>query len=85
MILHTINKVSALALCRDLISEGDKVVLLEDGVYLGLRPQPFPVLAIRQDVDARGLSGRLTDLTELIDYNDFVHLCAGADKVCSWF
>ncbi|MGV0036214.1 MAG: DsrH/TusB family sulfur metabolism protein [Candidatus Azotimanducaceae bacterium WSBS_2022_MAG_OTU7] len=46
---------------------------------------PFPVLAIRQDVDARGLSGRLTDHTKLIDYNDFVHLCTGADKVCSWF
>ncbi len=85
MILHTINKVSALALCRDLICEGDKVVLLEDGVYLGLQPLPLPVLAIRQDVDARGLSGRLTDHTKLIDYNDFVHLCTGADKVCSWF
>lgn len=85
MILHTINKVSALALCSDLIAEGDKVVLLEDGVYLGLQPLPFPVFAIRVDVDARGLTGRLTQHTESIDYSDFVHLCAGADKVCSWF
>jgi tRNA 2-thiouridine synthesizing protein B len=85
MILHTINKVSALELCNDLIAEGDKVVLLEDGVYLGLQPLPFLVFAIRIDVDARGLGGRLTEQTESIDYNDFVRLCSEADKVCSWF
>ena len=85
MILHTINKLSALGLCRDLIAEGDKVVLLEDGVYLGLQSLPFPVFAIHFDVDARGLAGRLTEQTESIDYSDFVSLCTGADKVCSWF
>ena len=85
MILHTINKVSALELCNDLIAAGDKVVLLEDGVYLGLQPLPFPVFAIRIDVDARGLGGRLTEQTESIDYSDFVRLCSEADKVCSWF
>lgn len=85
MILHTINKTSALELCRNLIAEGDKVVLLEDGVYLGLQPLPFLVFAIRQDVDARGLDGRLTEQTESIDYSDFVRLCTEADKVCSWF
>lgn len=85
MILHTINKVSALELCRDLITEGDKVVLLEDGVYLGLQPLPFATLAIRIDIEARGLGDRLTKQTEPIDYSDFVDLCTRADKVCSWF
>lgn len=85
MILHTINKTSALELCRDLISEGDKVVLLEDGVYLGLQPLPFATLAIRVDVEARGLSGGLKKQTESIEYSEFVDLCTRADKVCSWF
>lgn len=85
MIVHTINKVSALGLCNNLIAEDDKVVLLEDGVYLGLRPLPFLVFAIRFDVDARGLSRLLAAQTESIDYIDFVRLCAEADKVCSWF
>ena len=85
MIVHTINKVSALSLCSNLIAEGDQVVLLEDGVYIGLQPLPFSVFAIRVDVDARGLSGRLTEQIESIDYSDVVSLCAKADKVCSWF
>jgi tRNA 2-thiouridine synthesizing protein B len=85
MIVHTINKVSALGLCNNLIAEGDKVVLLEDGVYLGLQSLPFLVSAIRFDVDARGLGGLLAAQTESIDYSDFVRLCTEADKVCSWF
>lgn len=85
MIVHTINKVSALGLCSNLIAEDDNVILLEDGVYLGLKPLPFAVFAIRCDVDARGLSGLLAAETKSIDYSDFVNLCAEADKVCSWF
>ena len=85
MIVHTINKVSALGLCNNLIAEGDKVVLLEDGVYLGLQSLPFLVSAIRFDVDASGLGGLLAAQTESIDYSDFVRLCTEADKVCSWF
>lgn len=85
MIVHTINKVSALGLCNNLIAEGDKVVLLEDGVYLGLQSLPFLVFAIRLDVDARGLGSLLAAQTESIDYSDFVRLCTEADKVCSWF
>ena len=85
MIVHTINKVSALGLCDNLIGEDDKIILLEDGVYLGLQSLPFSVFAIRCDVDARGLRGLLAAQTEVIDYDDFVHLCTEADKVCSWF
>ena len=85
MVVHTINKVSALVLCSNVIAEGDQIVLLEDGVYLGRQSLPFSVFAIRVDVDARGLSGRLTEQIESIDYSDFVSLCGKADKVCSWF
>ena len=85
MIVHTFNKVSALGLGSNLIGEDDQIVLLEDGVYLGLQSLPFSAFAIRIDVDARGLSGRLTEQIESIDYSDFVSLCTEADKVCSWF
>ena len=51
MIVHTINKVSALGLCDNLVAEDDKIILLEDGVYLGLQSLPFSVFAIRCDVD----------------------------------
>ena len=85
MIVHTFNKVPALGLGSNLIGEDDQIVLLEDGVYLGLQSLPFSAFAIRVDVDARGLSGRLTEQIESIDYSDFVSLCGKADKVCSWF
>lgn len=85
MILHTINKVTGFELCQHLIAANDKVVLLEDGVYLGLSPLPFSIFAIRMDVEARGLAGRVKEPVELIDYSDFVRLCTEADKVCSWF
>ena len=85
MILHTINKLSALDLCRDLIAPGDRVVLLEDGVYLALQTLPFPISAIHHDVVARGLEDRVTTDTEMISYEEFVQQCATADKVCSWF
>ena len=36
MILHTVNKPAAWVKCSDLIGPHDEIVLLEDGVYLGL-------------------------------------------------
>ena len=85
MVLHTINKIEALLLCQDLIAENDKVVLLEDGVYLALRTLPFRAFAINADVNARGLSHRISKETTKIDYIDFVDLCVEAEKTCSWF
>lgn len=84
MILHTINKTSALGKCQSLIAETDRVVLLEDGVNLGLRALPFNAVAIRSDVEARGLQDRIGD-TALISYSDFVELSEAADKVVAWF
>ncbi|MFT7221724.1 MAG: sulfur relay protein TusB/DsrH [Candidatus Azotimanducaceae bacterium] len=84
MILHTINKTSALAKCRDLVATGDQVVLLEDGVNLGLETLPFDVYVMAGDAEARGLSGKLGK-TKLITYVDLVEMTAAADKVCAWF
>ena len=84
MVLHTVNKPAAWAECSGLIAEKDQVVMLEDGVYLALS-EISQGYAIRADVEARGLSGRLPDQVQLIDYGEFVRLCTHADKICAWF
>ena len=84
MILHTINKPSAWAEASNLINENDVLVMLENGVYLGLK-EINQGYAIRADAEARGLLKRLRDGIELIDYGEFVRLCARADKICAWF
>lgn len=84
MILHTINKPSALAKCRELVATGDQVVLLEDGVNLGLESLPFDVYAMAGDAQARGLAAKLGE-TKLISYVDLVKMTAAADKICAWF
>ena len=85
MILHTINKPSALSLCRHLISNEDLVVLLEEGVYLGEESLPGKVHAIMADLVARGMDSKLAPEITRINYSDFVALATEADKVCSWF
>ena len=84
MVLHTVNKPAAWAECSDLIAEKDQVVMLENGVYLALS-EISEGYAIRADIEARGLSGRLPDQVQLIDYGEFVRLCTQADKICAWF
>lgn len=94
MILHTVNKsphtTRAMASCLEFSRQEDGIVLLEDGVYaavagasstLAERPR---VYAIRADVLARGLSGRLTDAVEVIDYAGFVKLCVEFPVVKNW-
>ena len=89
MVLHTISKTSAMDKCAPLISKGDTVVLLENGVFLILSPATDDTgvrwLALEADVQARGLAGRLPDHITLIDYDGFVEVTASADKTCNWF
>lgn len=84
MILHVVNKPAAFSLCDSLLTNDDRVLLIEDGVYLGLTLNVTAV-AIEEDVIARGLGNKLPANITLIDYEGFVDLCAEADKVCSWF
>ncbi len=86
MILHTINKPSALADCQFSIGMDDCVLLMEDGVYLGLQTElPGIVYALTADVQARGIGNKLKDSIQVIDYQRFVALSLQADKVCAWF
>lgn len=85
MVLHTINKVAALDMCRGLIGPDDLVVLIEDGVYLALSELLFRTYALEDDLLARGLQHRNLKSVKLIGYQKFVELSVKAEKICSWF
>ncbi len=84
--LHTLHRSPRLtdfaALLR-LLSEGDELLLLQDGVtaavdgnrYLeSLRNAPIKVYALNEDLIARGLTGQISNDIIPIDYTDFVRL-----------
>ena len=97
--LHIINKstfqTSTLDSCLGMAQDGSAVLLIEDGVYaatLGsaaetkLRQacQRLKVYALQPDLDARGLSSRLIERIELIDYGGFVDLTLEHSVSHSW-
>ena len=82
MILHTINKPTALEQCANLISNEDAVVLMEDGVLLNITGLPGHVYLLQSDAAARGITA---EESKLIDYHRFVELTIEADAVCNWF
>ena len=89
MVLHTINKSSAWIKCNGLINESDIVVLIEDGVYLGLdrliELNMNNTFALQADTVARGIVEKLPQSIRQISYARFVNLTVTADKVCAWF
>ena len=51
------------------------VVLIKDGVYLDIQAvQGKKIYAIDEDVKRRGMTGRLKDKTDIIDYDGLVDL-----------
>lgn len=90
--LHTVNKTAsddALAACLRVVSSGDSLLLIEDGVYqaatLAQHPQASSLLlfALQEDVTARGLS--LPATITAIDYAQFVELVCRHRRSVSWF
>lgn len=51
-----------------------KIVLLKDGVYIDVENISSAVYALKNDVEARGLSKRLPSKVRLINYPDLVDL-----------
>ena len=90
--LHTVNKSAAddaLAACLRVASSGDSLLLVEDGVYQASmlaehpRAQALKLFALREDVDARGIS--LPCTVTPIDYAQFVELACQHRRSVSWF
>lgn len=84
--LHTLSRspwhCDMAALLR-LLSPGDDLLLLSDGVTAALEggrylelllTAPINVHALDVDIDARGLSGQISDSVARVSYNDFVSL-----------
>jgi len=93
--LHTVSKSpdrELLQQCLAVASAGDTILFIEDGVYhCLLEPGAMPVrsdvrmLALEQDVLARGLGGHNLAQLAMASYDDFVDLCCNHDKTLSWF
>lgn len=99
MTLHLINKspshASALADCLHILTvtqETAAVLLIEDGVYAALDSASqsafetlgLPCYVLREDLEARGLSEKVTGPFRVIDMSDFVKLTLDYAKVQSW-
>lgn len=75
------------------VQEGDDLLLLSDGVtaavvgshYLDLLlAAPITVHALQEDVDARGLSGQISNRIVLVSYTDFVSLTVKHTTQIAW-
>lgn len=99
--LHTVNKSpfshTTLASCMAVCSTADAIVLLEDGVIGAMANSPcaealdtlaeqgVKIYALLGDVQARGLTTRLSGRITPIDYPEFVQLSTSYQRVLSWY
>lgn len=76
-----------------LSTQGDALLLLQDGVSAGLMGSahldmllnvPISLYALRADVDARGLIGHISYNIALIDYTHFVELTEKHRSQMAW-
>lgn len=93
--LHTISRSpdsNLLKSCLNVISPGDAILFIEDGVYhcgsqLSLQAiiETVKIYGLREDMLARATLSKTIDGVEIIDTTRFVELCCERDKVVSWF
>jgi tRNA 2-thiouridine synthesizing protein B len=96
MILHTVNKTGeSLSRCLSLASQGDAVLLIEDGVYAAMDntenrqtweaiPSNLTCYVLVEDLAARGLSDKMLPQVTPANWTSFVSLTTEYDKVISW-
>lgn len=97
MTLHVINKTpsesSALQDSLSAISDGDALLLIENGVYAAVPayaehftrlPKAVQCYLLKDDAQARGIHNLNQDFGA-IDYDGFVELSCRYHKVVSWF
>jgi tRNA 2-thiouridine synthesizing protein B len=100
MTLHTYNKSleageARLHNCLRMLSSGDSLLLIEDGVYLAtqlhadmplraLLPAGVTLYALAPDLVARGISVKIPPDFSHIDYAEFVQLCLAHPRVVNW-
>jgi tRNA 2-thiouridine synthesizing protein B len=97
--LHIINKspfeTNTLDTCLRMAQPGHAVLLIEDGVYAATRGSAaeahlrqacttLKVYALQPDMDARGVTSKVIDGVNLVDYGGFVDLTEQHDTSHSW-
>ena len=84
--LHIVNKADALADCLPLLADGDALLLIEDGVYAACTPIDTHATchALADDLEARGLTGRIETSVEILSYDGFVDLVERHQPVVTW-
>ena len=97
--LHTVNKSpfekDSLTSCLRLSQDGSSILLIEDGIFAALdgtavsdsvkeAMKTKKVYALQEDINARGMQGKVMDGVEQVDYAGFVNLVTEHDKVQSW-
>jgi len=98
-VLHIVNKSpyerNALEACLRLAQPGSALLLIEDGVYAATRGNAaeaslkeamarLKVYALKGDLEARGVAGRVMDGIQLVDYGGFVDLACEQPNCQSW-
>ncbi len=89
--LHIVKTVSALEEAAALYSEQDDILLTEDAVYAA-NPQhrTFSLVkhtqlyALESDIQARGMSNRISPSVAVVSYAGFVELTIKQDKSLTW-
>ena len=96
MILHTLNRSplesTVYRQALRALADGDSLLLIEDRVLGALPAQqalwsalPGRLLALAEDLEARGLSEHCAPGVEVVDVDGFVRLTEEADRVVSWY
>jgi len=76
-----------------LLSEGDDVLLLQDGVIAALEGNPalevllsapISLFALKEDLDARGLFEQISTRVTPVSYTDFVALAVKNSQQMTW-
>ena len=98
--LHTINKSpfdrNSFGSCMRVISDGDAILFIEDGVYAATSGTSFSdavkaatdshtVFVLGPDLSARGMKeDGIVEGVNVVDYDGFVDLVTEYDKTNSW-
>jgi tRNA 2-thiouridine synthesizing protein B len=99
--LHTVNKSpfthSTLASCLQVCAIDDDILLIEDGVFGALKGSPcaselssiiakgVKVYALIDDINARGIQGKIYPEISTTNYEGFVRLSIEHRCVQSWY
>lgn len=80
------NQTDLLQHCLDAYSDGDAILLIEDGVYwasehFSAQLNAYQCFALKPDLEARGVR---SSLAESVDDAGFVQLCVTHSRSVSW-